>query len=563
MTTYTLRDGEGGLAARVLDAVSEAAREREAAAEISLGREAPANTWDLGTSMWHPGTGHLPASWVNEVCPNDLRLSEAPTFNMYRALVEQIQGGVLPAVPEVEFHVESSRGVTRLLTDCWRDMAEKSRLLAELDLCVQHNCNYGAGWLAIHRGSAGTCLRAVHPQLVVFDPLAERPQDLGWVAKLVVRPVAGRPLQSAMLDEARWPDSILPRPDACEVRVELWVRRGASFAGRVFRDSGLRAVIRSGGAVVEEEDWPHDALPLVPVYLLPSERMTGHSLAAILWKAQVRLDKILAVMLSRTARSAGEKYRIAREPGAGSPGLSLTGRAETDLRKPGVQVITSDAPIEMYAPPPVPADLVALFRQAVSDMERLAGISAPYQGIAPAGVTAGVAITALAAMSGRRVNRMAAHLAEALRDFASTWAAYELARRGVPQPDFVDVQVSLEAREEETRRRRFTAALELARAGVDIPPAVLVELIPGLSDDMKDDIVSSIEARRAAALFLDAAVEDLSGGTLIDGVPAPEEFPPAPPPAQGADYGMPEPTAGAPAEPPQAAPEETEAAMEV
>jgi hypothetical protein len=297
--------------------------------------------------------------------------------------------------------------------------------------------------------------------------------------------------------------------------MELWIRKGAKFAGRLFKETGLRAVIRSGGVIVEEEDWPHDVLPIVPVYLLPSDRMVGHSLAAILWQAQVRVDKILGVMLSRTARSAGEKYRIGRDVNAAAPGEGLTCRAEQDLRKPGVQVITSDSPIEMYAPPPVPADLVALLREAIVDMERLAGISQPYQGVAPKGVTAGVAITALAGMSSRRVNRMAAHLAEALRDFGKAWAKFELTRRGIEAPDNMRVKVSLEVQEEETRRRQFDAALELARAGLNIPPEVLIDLIPGLSARKKNEI--AVHIRRGAETLTGAGEDEVE--TLLGYLP--------------------------------------------
>ena len=507
MAVYTLADAKGELVRHVLDIVGEAAREREAAAETGLGREAPGNIWDLGTWMWEPGTKHLPATWVNEVCPKDLALKDAPTLNVYRALVEQIQGGVLSAMPDLEFDAENA-GIANILNDAWRDTTEKSRLLAELDLCVAHNCNYGAGWLGIHRNSAGEpYIRAVHPQLVVCDPAAERPQDLMWVAKLFVENTGTRNDGETVLDEARWPESILPKPECSEIRMELWIRRGATFAGRSFKETGLRAVIRSGGRIVEEEDWPHDVLPIVPVYLLPSDRMVGHSLAAVLWQAQVRVDKILGVMLSRTARSAGEKYRIARDVNAAAPGEGLTCRAEQDLKKPGVQVITSDSPIEMYAPPPVPADLVALLREAIADMERLAGISQPYQGVAPKGVTAGVAITALAGMSSRRVNRMAAHLAEALRDFGKAWAKFELTRRGIETTGDLRVKVSLEVQEEETRRKQFDAALELARAGINIPEEVLIDLIPGLSTAKKNDI--RVYIRKGAEAVPDAGEDEV------------------------------------------------------
>jgi len=79
-----------------------------------------------------------------------------------------------------------------------------------------------------------------------------------------------------------------------------------------------------------------------------------------------------------------------------------------------------------------------------------------------------------------------------------------------------------------------------------------VELVPGLDGPMKDEIVASMAARRAAALFLDAAD---AGDTNAPPVSAP--------PAHAEYTGMYEPMEGAPVLPPHAAPSATTAAMEV
>ncbi len=147
----------------------------------------------------------------------------------------------------------------------------------------------------------------------------------------------------------------------------------------------------------------------------------------------------------------------------------------------------------------LPKDLVLLFRETIADMERLAGVSPAFQGVAPKGVTAGVAIQTLAENSARRVNRMASHMAESLRFFGKMWAAYELAKRGMELPPRFKVKVTLAVQEEQNRRDQFQKIRDIAEVWDKLPAEILdiiVDSIPGLTQKNKRELMTLLEKRK-------------------------------------------------------------------
>ncbi len=541
----------------IMNAIQKAISAREVLSRVEISTEAPGNIWDLGTWMYEDSTHHLPTTWRTEIVQKDLHLRDVPTFNFYKRIVEILQGAVLKGTPGVEFGIEGDKGITREERDTdalivqaedalrqagmgippaigesasggmeqdsdlnaaeqqqkdvveylnreWVEMSEDSRLLSELDLSVAHSCNYGFGWLSLQAGMDGKeYVRETHPQLVIYDPVAERVQDLTWVAKILVRPWTGKTAKSSrdVTIDGAWPASVTGRPESSEIQVEVWIKKGARFAGRVWRDHGMHLVMKSGSGtpLVSESEWDIPYLPMVPVILLPGERLRGDVLSKMLWQTQVRVDKTLGVLLSRVSRAAGEKYHVKRGGGATSKGAVLSETGTQNLEHPGAQIIYEEAPIEMLDAPQVPRDLVDLFHDAVRDMERIAGISQAFQGIAPKSITAGVAIQTLAEQSSQRVNRMATHMAEALKQYAQMWAAYKLAKAGHVMPPGVRVKVSLAVQEEENQRSQFQKMSDIANIWDKLPAEmleILVDAIPGLSPANKDRLRDAIQQRK-------------------------------------------------------------------
>lgn len=600
-TGYSIAgDENSAIRLAIINTIQVAAREREQLSALTIeapagvaeaqgagGVGAPSNIWDMGTWMYEDGTNHLPPVWRNETCPKDLHLGTVPTFNFYKRIVEILRGSVLKVLPSLEFSVEETAGdsesdvemdgvlgrtedtlrlsgvnipppavdeeeapdehdeTVSMLNELWKETAQDSRLLAELDLCLKHDCNYGMGFIGLHRSRGKDYIRAVHPQLVLYDASVERVQDLTWIAKISVkpRPANVQRTYGMVAIDANWPQSIMNRPISTMVFMEIWILKGTVFAGRNWEEHGAHIVLGSDNSLVSEKAWDLDYLPLLPVSLLPGERLRGEALSQTLWSAQVRVDKTLAVLLARTSRAAGEKYQIGTDnAGPKTKGVGLTETAVSNLKHPGTQVVMSQVPITPFPPPKIPKELAALFQTAIRDMEVLAGISQAFQGIAPKSVTAGVAIQALAEQSAGRVNRMASHLAESLRLFGKMWAAYELAKRGMELPPTFKVKVTLAVMEEEDTRKQFEKIKDIAGVWESLPAElleILVETIPGLTRENKENLLELLQRRKEQER---QALEQPEGQEGLPGQPG------APLPAQAPEGGG-APPAPAPAPP--------------
>lgn len=534
--SYTLKGSKEAdvIRAALVESIRQATVERDHFFQVkNLGSEAPSTIWDLGTAMFEPGISHLPTKWVSEVCPEDLRLATVPTFKKYKSIVEAIQAAIVQGMPTIEFEVEGNQALGDELNKEWLKLAVKSRLIAELDLVIAHCCNYGIGWLGLCKSQLGDSItiRAIHPQRMVWDITNERPDDIMWLAKVNAKPsvdlssITGT--SSKIVSSGRWPSSITDRPEGSSVDVELWIRKGGKLAGRHWKDAGMKALIADNDFLADERYWNHGVLPIVPVYLVPRDQLVGESLAQLLWLPQVIVDKVLGVMLSRTSIAADVVYHLTRTgAGDGAPpkavGSALSRTIEKSLRKPGIKVIFDEAELSIIEAMRPPIEMLGILREMISLMERLAGISEPFQGIAPRGITAGIAIQSLAAMSARRPSRMAIHLAEALREMGMVWATIYLSTKAeknvVPR-----VKVALVAQEEMSHKRSFEAIKELVLMGVKLPPELVADLIPGISPDHRREIIDSL--KRTAREFQGAPGQPLipEGGL---GLPAEPSVPP-------------------------------------
>mgnify|MGYP000652967663 CR=1 FL=1 len=586
---------------KVLGVLHEAAIHREAMAtyEDSLGLDVHKNAWDLGRAMWLPGTEHLPNVWKTETCPKDLGLREVPTLKIYRALALQTASALLAAMPKVRFAVqtdtippgmqgetapglpgleevigedleaanetveedlgegmgidaaldeqpemptgEPGEVVTGVLNGAWEEMARRSRILAELSTCIIDNWNYGISWLGLHDVGGEPSkqyIKAVHPQIVLWDLNAERDYEIDWVAKMVA--TGRRDGSGSSLVE--WPKALLPKPDDTGVDVELFVRRGGKFGGKAYGE-GLYLRCRSDGELLEEGTWQHDVLPMMPVVLEPGHGLFGTSVASEAWHPQVTIDKVLAVLLSRAGRASGEIITLGGPPASAGErmpeGTRLNNSIDEQLRRPGVRVVTYDGEFKVTQPQMISADMQNMLAIAISNLERAIGLTPAWQGHLPRGVESGVAIASLAKMGGRRIDRMAAHLTESLRIFARNWAEMYLKELGADET-LVEVDVQLEVNVEDTRARQFQAVVELARAGVQVPPEMLVKVIPGLTETQRETLLEDMLAaeEHRAAMGIRGSQEPAAGEPTppVGDVDIGVEAEPLQPPGGGSEY---------------------------
>jgi len=532
---YTIRD-DPALVNTIISTIGEWSRYRESVLQDPTGyNEAPGNVWDTGDNMWSNSANHMPSKWRTVLVPEDLGLGDVPHINIYKSFVEQISASILTSIPSLEFIVgekiaedeadmedeqeiieafqqgdyesikrtlevsdaRSQMGyITKALDHGWEKMSHESRALSELDLNVVHNCNYGFGCLALHTFDDRYMMRATHPRLIIVDPYAERSSDIRVVAKVTSKQAAGGRMRSNIsFDSITWPDTLLPHPEMSEVVMEVWIKKGTEFAGRKWDAHGMYLKIGGDGTVQDESPLHAARLPLSVSSLIPSDRIYGESLSAILWQAQVRVDKVLAILLSRASRAAGEKYH-SQSPNvsAGNKSGAMAGISNLeDIRKPGVRVIFSESALTPLPTDHVPSDLMEMYKLAVSDMERIAGLSQPFQGRAPQGITAGIAIQTLATMSSRRVNRMATHLVEALRDFGYIWAEHFLLSVGIKLPKDLEITVHMAAVEESTKQTTWTAIKEMLQLGIQIDPSALVDVVPGLTAPLREALKKSVQ----------------------------------------------------------------------
>jgi len=563
-------------------------RESLAAYPDSTGVDAPKNAWDMGTRMWTPGYSHLPDNWVNEVCPKNLQLREVPVLKVYRVIVEQMTAALLAAMPKVTFAVDVSPSalptdmaaawqaqqavdlnieaqipsptsqaavvlpgeeppidagqyVSDILNGAWRKFTEDSRLLSEFSLAVIDSLNYSIGWLGLHTRGSETYGKAIHPQIVLWNLDAERPYELEWVAKMVTRAredstgalYQGLPDLNSII---AWPNDMLKKTDGQELEIEIFVRRGGLFAGHRYEDAGAHIIMRTSGEIKLDEPWHHDKLPITPVCLEPEHGLFGTSLARELWNTQVAIDKTLAVMLSRASRASGETIQLSGLGAGGTmpEGVRLTNTDEKALTAPGTRIIAHDGDMKIFPPPPMAGEYGALLSMMISNMERIAGITPAWQGHVPRGVESGIAIMSLAKMGGRRIDRMAGHLVEAIRDFANMWASVVLDDMGLYDRGALEVRVVLEINEENTRDRQYQAVLELARAGVQLPPGIFVDVVPGLTDAQRRTLKRDIESMEQQRLIMGIrGMQEPAAGLPPQPVAMPEigagTMPPVPP----------------------------------
>ena len=536
-TKYSLKK-DPQLVVNIVNIIGDWARFRDSLFDSPTGfQEDAGDLWDLGENMFGNTPDHLPSKWRTETIPKELGLGDIPTSNVYRSFVELIQGAMLTSVPGLEFYVEekhsteteeseemeiaeayeagdmgqvdatmersdareANKTICDILNKEWPRLSDRSRILQELDLDIEHNCNFGYGCLALISNDNELYLRTTHPKLVVCDPYAERSSDIKVVAKVTTRPaVSGRYRDVMAHDMLTWPDSLLPHPENTEVVLEVWIKKGVEFAERKWPAHGM--YLKIVGETLEEEAPIHSShLPVIISSLIPSDRIYGHALSAYLWQPQVRIDKTLAVLQARTARAAGEKYHSSGPTmgkGARATGISAVSNID-DLRKPGVQVIFSENDLKPLPTDHVPTDLMEAYKLAIADMERIAGLSQPFQGIAPKGITAGIAIQTLATMSSRRVSRMAIHLAEALKDVGYMWAEYYLESIGIDVPKGLELSVHVSAVEETSKSTAWAAVTQLLSAGLQVEPAVLLDMVPGLTPPVRDELRKSIMSRPA------------------------------------------------------------------
>lgn len=574
--TYSLAKNPD-VVADVMQYLSAAVSERENQVKIDNWKYAPRTIWEMGQHMYEDGNKHLPSQWRDTICPEELHIGEAPTWNLYKLFIEIIQAAILQASPSVEFQLESAefedteeekrldtmmdsieaqlapmgisfppqepipdaqegmRKLIEYLNKKWDKFTEKSRLMSEYDVVIANDCNFGNGWISLNKGDDGDIYgRATHPQLIVFDPSVERKEDIQWIAKVFAVPWSRSNKKDETLslyDSMRWPESIMKKPSEQGMRVELWIRKGTQFAGYMWEDQGIHAVISGNNTVLSEEKWDMERFPLVLFTLLPSDTIWGQAMSKMLYESQVYCDKILAFIQARISRAAGEKYHVMKDAAdtiVSSRGTALTSVGAKNLEHPGVEVIYDSAKIEMMAPPVIPQDMLFAYREAVANMEKIAGLSAAYQGIPPKSVTAGTAIRELAEQSSRRVNRMATHMAEGIRDLAYTWAEYELAKIGRTVPEGMEIKVTLSVQEEENRRNQFEKIMNVAETWTEIPPElkeIVIDSIPGLTPANRKMLMGIITKQ----------VQEMKGALQNPQGPVPGAVPPAQSPEVGDD----------------------------
>jgi len=256
-----------------------------------------------------------------------------------------------------------------------------------------------------------------------------------------------------------------------------------------------------------EEPYMMDTVPIVPITLCPTKMMLGQSMSAELWQTQVRIDKLLAKLLWCAQQAGAEKYRLGLNMKSKMeeqiPSLHLTeaGSPEKALKNGGIDIVFADqGQMEKFESEVSLQQLHAEFEAAKRDMEYIAGISQPYQGIEPQRVTAGVAINMLATMSSKGVQRKATFLAEGLRDYALFWAKYTLMNWGL-EYEGTDVMVSLIPQEELTKSRQVETLVRIsdiiAKSNVPQLGEFLVDIIPGLSVDQKARLKEIFEQSQA------------------------------------------------------------------
>jgi hypothetical protein len=145
------------------------------------------------------------------------------------------------------------------------------------------------------------------------------------------------------------------------------------------------------------------------------------------------------------------------------------------------------------------------------------------------------------------------------------WAKFELKRQGIETDAEIEVKVSLRALEEETRQRQYEGLRMAAETVPDLPQLtafkkVVIETIPGLTEDQRRELLDELEAMvEAQAAAVEPAPEEgvegvgpmVPGGVGPDAMGYPPDGTPMPPPAPGmGDYGQ-VPTTAGPVGPPQ------------
>lgn len=522
----------------IFDSLTASLKERELQAKVTLGSThaeesiadmrsngAPDNIWTLGRAMWEDGTDHLPWKWVNETVPKVLNLNIVPTINCYKALMRQVQGGLVSGMPGFEFLYDDYEAAQKLDAE-WRKFAARSRLLGEIDSLDEDCLNYGIGYLGFTLRGRELCGVSIDPRMVLWLPVdAARYQDIDAIFKIYTVYVGPNRIKEhgilPLLDKSRgdWPVFFSERAYAEEydIRVEFWVRPGGKIGSLEFPDEGLHAEISSDNKVLFEEPYNIDRVPILPVTLSPTKYMIGHAMSSELWQSQVRIDKFLAKLLWCVQYAGADKWRIdtslvSKTQEGAVPALNMTAAASpmNQLRNGGIGIVLgSQGQVEKFEAEMSQQQLHAEYEAAKRDMEYLAGISQPYQGLEPARVTAGVAINALVRESSKRIQRMGTFLAEGLREYAMTWAKFMLASWGYSDLN-VDVIVSLIPQEENTKRQQVETLKEIADMVVkftSVSPAMLgmmdllVDMIPGLTLSQKTklkEIIAQLEEQAAA-----------------------------------------------------------------
>lgn len=515
---YTLKNisrksrNQNSLLKTIFDELEKSLEEREIQAKTNLGTatkedsiaensqsSAPDNVWDLGRAMWDDGIDHLPSKWIKETIPKVLNLHTVPTINCYKALMRQVQAGMVSGMPGFEF-MHNDYEVAEKLDEEWRDFVARSRFLGESDSVDEDALNFGIGYLGFV--SRGDKLRgvAVDPQMVLwYPPTATRYQDVDAVAQVSVEYIGKKDDDQppSLITKNKWSPFLRDRQNdgSYKVKVELWVRPGTRVGDIEFEGEGIHAIIRSDDKVLLEEPYTLDVVPIVPQVICPSKQMIGQSQASELWQAQVRIDKLLAKLLWCAQYSGADKYRIAvnlrGQSETQTPAINLTEASspEKELKNGGIGVVFGDqGMVEKFPATMSIADLHAEFEAAKRDMEYLAGISQPYQGIEPERVTAGVAINSLAMMSSKGVQRKATFKAEGLREYAMTWAKFMLSQWGM-EAEGLDVMVNLVPQEELTKARQVETLVKIAdiiaRSNLPQLGEFLTDLIPGLSIEQR------------------------------------------------------------------------------
>jgi hypothetical protein len=514
---YTLKDADEkaqwGLLKSVFDELGEAAVERErdateilprrnsATADLSQSQGDTALIWELGQAMWDDGTSHLPTEWVTETCPKLLNLRTVPRLNVYKALIRQIQGGVISSVPNVEFDVADFMQ-SQTLDEKWRDATQEAHFMAQLDLAVQWNGSFGLTFFCIGKGGR---VELTHPELVLYDP-QDNWQDVNWVCKFFLEKKGNEAGSMPLYDKLKWPESLIKAKDAqkYEIRAEIWVKRGGKIGDMTFEQAGMRFIIRSDNQVIEEEEWPFDFLPLYPIALSPRGKIRGASLAAECWYDQIRIDMTLAKKLSVLNQVGADKWidhmGASANPALGDERIAV-GRASIvdQLKSPGQEVIVTTDEIEKLAATGTLEELNNELMSARADLEYIMGISQAYQGIKPTNADSGKAIATLAQESSKRVARMALFLSESIRGFAEVWGRWTIYQESGEIVDKLKCKVTVVPQEEITRGRQMqtvTQIIEIAEKST-VPGAgeYLADLAPGLSQDNREKLKEILRAK--------------------------------------------------------------------